>query len=503
MATKASDNRFSRVKYNQTKYGASSSSNAITWGLEIDWDGDGVFGGTSEANRLVGIQGFRGRTRRLRPDGSGFEVLSVGQYAFVLENYDRRYDAWNTSSPLYPNVAAGKDVRVRVRDLSGSADPYNVFYGIISDIVPFKDSSGNSQVRIVAQDATNFLRSATPSLSVQGYTLDSTVVETYFQMVLDAIGWPRRWGALSITGDSVNGWPYYWCPDGIDAASLFRDMTQHRIGVFFIGADGRPTVRNFADGHTSAMTLTEAVVHKNIVASQLWEDRRSVIRIVLHLLNVAASGAVWTLAGDAPAITAGGSITIFAPYAYNLVPCPVINVLSPVATTDWTTNTAADGSGADATSSCSLSITDYGTRAMITVTNSTAGTVYLVTAQINGQALYSTTPVAVTRPADPSTVTGPREFRLDTLYHQSVATAGAWADYMLTTLSSVLPCLKVTLSGRPSYQFDTELFDTVTANFPTLGLGGTSMWIAGISHESQGNMQDILTTLYLEPYSEP
>ena len=140
------DNRYGTFKYGSAsghKYGASSTGtiDALAWGIDVDWNGDGFFDGVNEGNRAVSIRMFRGRNKQLRPSGEGFEPIRTGSITVELDNYDGRYDGWNSSSPLYPNVEPGKEIRVRVRNLYTGVI-YPVFRGVINDIQPPRRSRG-------------------------------------------------------------------------------------------------------------------------------------------------------------------------------------------------------------------------------------------------------------------------------------------------------------------------------------------------------------------------
>src|SRR5512137_2514982 len=53
---------------------------------------------------------------KFRSDGSAadFEPVRVGTCSIVLDNTTRRYDPYNTASPLYPNVLPGRYVQIPI-----------------------------------------------------------------------------------------------------------------------------------------------------------------------------------------------------------------------------------------------------------------------------------------------------------------------------------------------------------------------------------------------------
>jgi len=90
----------------------------LVWHVAVDWNADGVYD-EDEGARLLGMRSERGRE-------SIFDDPMVGTCDLTLQNADRRYDSWYTSSPLYPNIRPGRKVQVSC-DLRGIR--YFVFTG--------------------------------------------------------------------------------------------------------------------------------------------------------------------------------------------------------------------------------------------------------------------------------------------------------------------------------------------------------------------------------------
>jgi hypothetical protein len=492
MASIAADNRYSRVKWGATKWGASAAAAVLDWELSVDWNGDGLFD-NNEANRMVGLSGFRGRTNMLQPVGSGFEPVQTGRYTVTLDNYDGRFDPRNTASPLYPNVSYGKDVRIRVRDMS-TGTTYPLFYGIITDIV----STGgieNPQAQLMLEDSWTYLRNNKARVAIQtGITTDTAVAA-----VLNAVSWPVRWGRnLDVNTDTL---AYYWATGNNTAGEEIQNLTDSGAGAFFIAANGNATYRIRSDIPAATLDLGQSDVYREINPAQPWANFRNVIKLTVNPRVQAVSGVIWKLQGNAPSINAGQHLKFFASYTYNGTPAPANNVLQPVPTTDWTTNTLAGGGGTDKTAVCTLVITDFGDTALVDVFNGDAGLVYLTSAQIKGQAIYIQNSADVTYPADATTVQNPREFKQNLAWQQDINVAVTIAAVLGPFFGTTFPTIVCRTSGQPAKQFALDLWSTVSATFPKFGISGNSMRVTGIQHDSRiANCQDILTTLYLEPY---
>src|SRR3990172_13394249 len=116
-----------------------AQGNPISYRLSIDWANAGSFPDNGDSARLSSFRIDRGRESTLMGDAlSNTAKLArnkVGQLILRLDNEDRRYEAFNISSPLYPNVAPGKKVQLKITDDYGAT--YTLFTGEIDDIQSF------------------------------------------------------------------------------------------------------------------------------------------------------------------------------------------------------------------------------------------------------------------------------------------------------------------------------------------------------------------------------
>jgi len=492
MATKADDNRYSHVKYNQTKYGISALRDALGWGIDIDWDGNGYFDGVNEGDRLLKISIDRGRTNYLRPRGDGFETVRTGIVKLTFDNGDGRYDAWNTSSPLYPNVTYGRDVRIRVRDNS-TGTIRNVFYGVISNIEPI-GYGADRKVIITVEDGWRYLREYTARVQLTINTFPNDACDA----VLDYIGWPARWGRnLDNSSDIIS---YWWASGSKLAGEEMEDLANSFLSYFFITADGKARYVFRQSVADSVLSLDEDVLLKDISNPQPWLYSRNIVRIKTHPKIAANSGTIWEMQNSDSIIQAGGTFVIWANYSYDGVPVPAKNVLPPEGGVDWTANTDSAGNGTDKTSSVTLTFTDFGDTAKLVFVNNDANAVYIIDPKIRGEAIYEPNNVDITYPTNPVGVVQPREMILDLQWQQDFNVSKDFVDVIGPYMAALhlFPAIKI--ENRPSLQFLPELFDVITLSVAALGVSSISFRVGGISHESLSTPQAILTTFYLEPF---
>lgn len=491
------DRRFGKWnKFGTTNtFGASSVNASLAWGVEVDWDGDYIFDGSNEAKYMVGIRGQRGRPRYVTRNGQGFEKVNTGRFYITLDNSTGRYDAWNTSSPLYPNVTYGRDVNIKVRSFATDT-VYNVFRGLIEDIQPSNTLDGEKRVIITVVDGWQYLRNYTARYAIQqNITPDEAI-----GFILDSVSWPSRWGRnLDAVLDNIR---YWWANGNKIAANEIDDVAESFLGYFFIDNTGRASYKSRSNVGTSFADLTSSVLLKDVTLPQPWDYSRNLTRIKVHPRTAAATGVIYQLVGNTPSVVPGAAnaLTLFGNYTYNNVAVPATNIVTPVATTDYTMNTASDGSGSNQTANCTVTITDFGDSVKFIITNNSGVTVYITKLQLRGDALYEPNVSDVIYQG-----TGfsslPREFKLDLLWQQDINVATDFSNIIGPYLDQLHPFPYVQLEGRPDEQFAPDLFDVVTLTLTNLGILGDSYRVAYIEHESvTENCQSIRTKFHLESY---
>ncbi len=486
--------RYGTFKYGDgTKYGASVTG-ILKWSVEIDWDQDLRFDGSNEARRMFSIDVKRGRKDKLRKTGGGFQTIPTGTCTIKLRNNDGRFNGWNQSSPLYPYVIYGPEVRIRVTNqVTGIRKDF--FAGKIVDIRPY-GYGGDAYVEIKIEDFSRFLRSYRARTPVaQGLTPGEAI-----SAILDDVSWPARYGrAIDVSSSTIN---FHWASGSKLAWSEIEDVAQSFLGLFFIGAAGRAVFKDWNSAQEPTVTLSQENLLKDISNPQPFEYRRNITRLKVHpRKKTSSTEVIYLVVGDPILVEAGLSKSVFANYTYNNIPVPAEDVITPVATTDYLAFVNSDGTGTNKTADCIATLTDFGDNAKLTFTNTSGTNFYVTTRQIRGKPIYEENTDDVTYPEDPSTVTEPREFVLDLKWQQSGNVARDYALVLGSFLDEqhFFPTAK--MQGRPETQFSMELFDAVILDLDELGIIGESFHVGGLDHKSlDENCQSLLTTISLEPY---
>jgi hypothetical protein len=477
-------------------FGPSDARAALTWDVSIDWDEDSIFE-ANEAERLIGYNLNRGRTRLLKSAGEGFEPISTGTAVITLRNNDGRFDAWNTASPLYPNVNYGKDIRIRVRDLAtGTIHPR--FYGTITNIVPM-GYGDDAKVQITASDGLDYLRNYPGRVAMQQNILPDAAIG----LILDAVLWPGRWGRdLDVSSDTIR---YWWSSGNRQAISDLEDLAFSFLGYFFITAEGAARFVKRSNVSSSVASYEQGSLLKDIGNPQPYELLRNITRIKVHPRTAAATGVIWQLLGNTPSVVTGAAnaLTMFANYTYSNSEVPAVNVINPVATTDFLVNSQSDGLGTNLTGSCTVVMTDFGDTAKLVITNNSGSTGYITFLRIRGDAIYEPNVSDVTYPSDLGTVRNPRELVFDLLWQQDINVAVDIANVLGAFYAGQHPMPNIKIDDRPSLQYAPDLFDIVDVSLEYIGLSGESYRVGGIEEQTDPqfeNCQKVSTRLYLEPY---
>lgn len=517
------DNRYGLFKYGTSnKYGASSLSEGLGWAIEVDWDGDGLFDGENEAFYLMTAPRItRGRRTMLRPSGQGFESVRTGSASFQLSNHDGRYDAWNTSSPLYPNVESGKDVRIRVLDRS-TGDVYARFYGVISNIDPVGYGS-DAYVVISADDTLRVLRdvevTAQRPYPDGQFSPAPAPINDCIDELLDEMQWPTRWGReIETSGYGIR----YWYSSGDrSVATEIEDIALSFFGYFFIDNTGKAKFINNFGNATSVISIAQDEMLKDIGNPQPWTIRRQVVKIRFHVRKKLSTAYVWQPLETDPPIHPGESRDLFVSYTHD-----GYQVYLEVYADNFVLGFSRDPIVYESPGSIvgSVTRTNYGTKAFISIPAdvfSPSVTYYLRpgdvtddsvggdldTAQyiaIRGNISWTERADTISSPRNPSSIENPRSLVLDSLWYQDRNQAYEFVDNYKVFISELHKTPIIQIENRFEQQFTPDLFDVITVDIPKLGINEEEFRVGAIEEEPIGDTtQAVRTTFYLEPFLQP
>ena len=460
---------------------------AITWYLDIDWDNDGSYE-ADEANRMVDFDCQRGRKTYISSDGQRIQPVRIGITRIKLDNYDGRYDAWNASSVLYPDVAPGRLARVRVTD---GVDTYTIFSGKIADIVP--RGGNNAYVELTIYDGISWLIDRSSSTALY----DDIDADAAIGHVLDDVDWPAEWGRA--LDDAPEDIPYWWT-DGDSAFKMITDLTNSGMGTFFAAADGKATYYSRQKVIAASFDCTQSDLLQEIILPQPWDNVRNIITVKANPRVSQSLQVIWTLQ-DTPSIAPGDSLTVWAEFTYSGNRNPAEDVADPVATTDYTTNTQADGGGIDRTADTTVTITKFADTSKLVIDNDHASdTIFVTLSQVRGKPVAVTSQFGYTAEVQ-DYATNPRSMTMDLLWLQDTNTARDFAQFLASAIGQPQPFPQIGMIDQFTNQFSVDLFDVIGVELAHFGIDD-DFSIAGMSHKwTDSNGQGTVTKFWIEPYS--
>lgn len=504
--------RYGTFKYGTgVLYGATDTATlpALVWSIEVDWDGDGVYTGENEAERATGLNCQRGRRGVLQ--GESIQHYQPGRLTVVLDNSDGRFDYFNASSPLYPNVSPGKFIKVRVLDVA-TATTYDVFRGITTEVSPMRES-GIKKIMLTATDGLQFLAGQIIKTNIhinQDY-------DDLAAVVLAEAGWPTtQWVTVINRTTKVLTWWWAW---GKDALSAVNDLADAALGVFYHTKAGTGLFFGANDSFISAtIDLDEAEVLRDISVNMPWDTiRNEIIVKVYRKYSIANTDTLLHLTDDNDISVPNGT-TAFFEAAFEPDPGlageasleTAARILTYENPTDVFQDVAqylddTEGAGGVQISAFNFQVHKVSSSVLFSVNNNSGTDGFFSTEMAPSTVINILNPVTITAAdATSQAAYGKRTLRIDVRDVASTVYAQEMADYLLGIYKDpqVYPVVKI--QGRPQKQFQPDLF-TYRFNFtaPLIGISAAELFrVGGIEHawlNSNGN--STVTTFWLEPYN--
>lgn len=454
----------------------------ITWAVDFDWDGDDSYAYGEEA-RVTALRIERGRAGE-------FDFFEAGKLTLTLENNDRRFDPWYALSPLDGLIMPGR--RVRVVAAYGGVD-YPLFLGKIEDIEP-TGSIGQRQVLVTAYDGLRDLVAVDVPATLQaGIRTDEALTR-----ILDAVGWPAGQRNLDVGNDTL---AYWWTPGGENAKQNCDNLARSEYGGFFVTKTGSVRFLNRINYNTAAaiLALDQADI-ADVLLRQPWEQIYNVVTVRCNPLAFGSLGPLWTLQDFEVYLEPGESKEIWAEYANAAgLPCAGKNVVTPIATTDYTAHTVVGGGGTNMTASLSVAVAIYSSWAKLTVTNNHPTiSCYITLLQIRGEAI-TPTPTPIRREITTSQATyGKRALTLDVPWQQNVAVATDLATILVNFYAEPKPPAQLALDNLLPNILQYELCDRLNLTIAAYSID-IVMRVQGLCLYTGRTMQDVKVDLSLGP----
>lgn len=369
-------------------------------------------------------------------------IASTGFCQFTLANWSLgagfRPQGYYTPGHINMRSGFGLGMRCRVTFRHAGIN-YVKHYGKLVDIRPMPGKYLQQRVAVTSADwindlATFAVRDIDPQTNKR--------TDELIQAVIDAMPTGAQPPQVADLDTGLDTYTYAFddLKNGAWGLSVVARTALSEIGYFYVKGDGTPRFENrqATIGATSLIALTDDdLQHIEVPTSIADTFNRGIVTI--HPRRVDASAVVlFTQSTDDPPSLAAGEVRTFT-YTYrdpNQLSTTIggKDFVAPVATTDYTANTQADGLGVDKTSALTVSVDFRASLAMVTLTNTDAGTIYVTSLQGRGKGIYDLTPETFDKTYARSY--GDRPLTLDMPYQGDRSVGEALSNYLASQFIS-------------------------------------------------------------------
>lgn len=472
---------------------------AVTFTVEVDWHADGTW--TDETARVRRVRARAGFAGPRSP------VAAPGTCALTLDNRDRRFSPGISASPLAGNLLPGRAVRVRA---SEDGNTWTLFRGTIARIAP---EAGAWPGAVTITCADGIARLARARVSVPH--ADAVPVDEAVSDLVSAVYTPPALSAAD-NGDSLAHYGRTWEPEHTTVLDALADICRAVYGRFWVARDGTATFwsrRQQQDPSVSAaLVIGTGASAAPLDALDVALDAEGVInhaQVTVYPVETVGSPQVLWTARTVLRVAPGQTRTIYAPFHdENGARVGALDVVEPVAVTDYAVNDRADGSGFDYTSSphFALSAEIEATRAAITLTNTAIGPLYVTRLHVRGKPIRVHDPITL----DVGDVTSQvdyegRALALDLPMQPDPVFGQAYAEYLVGRYKTpALAAVRLRIRDRARIGgvsiFGVGLMDKVIVSDAALGLSAAAHWVYAVEYELAAGCFTV--TLFLERADE-
>jgi hypothetical protein len=467
-------------------------STNISYTCNFMWGSTDYVTTFNEADRLVRYTIDRGREEVF---GKGINTYDIGTLRMTLDNFDGRYDPWNTASPIYGDIKPG--VKMTFGTYKSSTDTYkSLFTGLLQDV---KVNGYNNEVTFICEDGWRWLRD-------QEYGKYMTSTNANIGDILEeAFDSSYPWDLDVSSSTSVPN--FVFVPTG-SCKSLVEEVAYGTLGRAWVDTEGDlnfKTVRETTDA--SVKTIQDDYILRDIRIASPWDNYRS--KVIFNGYQAAPDDtwedndksfvAIRDYSYDPITIAPGESYGELLPIVNNYVnpfPSATLNITGSTdytyvvneVTMDYYDYTLTNNSLVD-------SITDHKIEAYnIGAYNYMYGTKAWEYETTDADMVDNDITVTSFLFNVKAESTGNPSTSDETLIDDM-------GNTLLNYLGTVRPYPVIAYRGRYDEQFDMDLEDKVTLDLSQLGINGDYR-VSKISHASIMTPQDVQTTLWLYPSME-
>ncbi|MBN1200611.1 MAG: hypothetical protein JXJ20_02025 [Anaerolineae bacterium] len=358
-----------------------------TFRVDIDWDGDGSFeDGEIETARVLSMYIWRGFAQ------PGDPVAAVGRCRLVLDNSDQRFSPGCSGGDLYGDLLPRRKVFVRE---TGGAENAQLFSGWIERIVPGAGGLGRREVVIECVDGIALLAGARVDVAHED-SKDVDAALTALANLAYSVGHD-----FTDNGDALEHYGRTWTPEHTTVVQAVGEVCRAVYGRFFIAGNGVMIYRargDFQDASASAALALNNHPVDDLVMQIGIETVVNQAQVKIYPVETIGTAQVLWQSHVSYKIEPGESRVIYANYHDDAGErCGAVNVVTPVAGTDYEVNEYSNGSGFNYTysSSFDIDVEKEATRTRITLSSTAIGPLYVTKLQVRGKPVITYDPIVI------------------------------------------------------------------------------------------------------------
>lgn len=416
-------------------------------------------------------------------------------------------------SPGHANARAGFTRGIPMRIVATfDGDEYTLFTGSIDDIDPEPGRNQTHRVPVVHQDFfKNFSEADLREVALQTGKTETELL----QVIVESLPVLAQPLAIDLdTGLDTSPYAFHDLGSGLKAIDPATDIVLSALAYLYVNRYG--TLRSENRQYRQTQTTSAVTFDDDMTALEVPTDFDSIVtrfRLTIHpkAIDAAATTVLFAIplaSATQPstlAINPGETVEYEGEY-FN--PSNVEQKIggtaqvSPVATTDYLANAAADGSGTNKTAAVNVSAEFWGSSVRFTIENTDAAVVYVTKLQCRGKGLYDQSPVTLQAVTEDETVERPID--IDLPYQTDPNLAQQLADYLLTQYTTDDPKItSLTFCADLSDDFmlaalTLEVGDRITISETVTGVSTVDVFVQGVHFAvSRGRRVDV--TLFVSP----
>jgi len=362
---------------------------AVSFAVEFCWAHDDGVTWVNESSRVRRIEAKSGFAR------PGDLVAAPGFCKLTLDNSDKRFSPGYAAGPLYGNLVPRREVRIKA---TSGGTTWTIWTGYIEAIRPDAGEWGGGECVIECVDLMTILDRVTVSAAYSAEKQVSTAITSIVGSVITL-----RVPDYLDNSDTLYHYGRGWQSDRTTCVQALQQICESYYGRFYASLAGPATYVTrdvLLDASTASVATVDVdsnVVDELPVVIDMSQLCNRAMVVCYPVETVGALQVIWT--NRLPIRLGPGQTRIFyTPFNDdNGVRCGAVDVVAPVATTDYLVNDQPDGSGYNYTTSPHFAIATSieAARAKITVSNTASGPLYMTLLQVRGKPLRVFDPVVV------------------------------------------------------------------------------------------------------------